>query len=64
VYGTAQNDQKQNFLSELSSFCSNCSHSMLIGGDFNIIRKESNKNKPGGIIGGVIYLILLLIFMI
>jgi hypothetical protein len=48
VYGAAQNDQKQKFLSELSSFCSNCSHLMLIGGDFNILRKDSEKNKSGG----------------
>jgi exonuclease III len=48
VYGAAQNDQKQNFLSELSSFCSKCSHPLLIGGDFNILRRESDKNKPGG----------------
>ena len=48
MYGAAQNDQKQKFLSELSAFCSKCSHPMLIGGDFNILRKESDKNKPGG----------------
>jgi exonuclease III len=48
VYGAAQNDQKQKFLSELSSFCSKCSHPMLIGGDFNILRKDSDKNKPVG----------------
>jgi hypothetical protein len=48
VYGAAQNDQKHKFLSELSAFCSKCSHPMLIGGDFNILRNESDKNKPGG----------------
>jgi exonuclease III len=48
VYGAAQIDQKQKFLSELSSLCSKCIHPMLIGGDFNILRKESDKNKPGG----------------
>jgi exonuclease III len=48
VYGAAQNDQKQKFLSELSSFCSKCNHPMLIGGDFNTLRKESDKNKPRG----------------
>jgi endonuclease/exonuclease/phosphatase family metal-dependent hydrolase len=48
VYGAAQNDQKQKFLSELSSFCSKCNHPMLVGGDFNILRKETDKNKPGG----------------
>jgi exonuclease III len=48
VYGAAQNDQKQKFLIELSSFCSKCKYPMLVGGDFNILRKESDKNKPGG----------------
>jgi exonuclease III len=48
VYGAAQNDYKQIFLTELASFCSNCNYPMLIGGDFNILRKESDKNKPGG----------------
>jgi hypothetical protein len=48
VYGAAQNDKKQKFLSELSSFCSKCSHPMLFGGDFNILRKDSDKNKPRG----------------
>jgi exonuclease III len=48
VYDAAQNDQKQKVLSELSSFCSKCKHPMLVGGDFNILRKETNKNKPGG----------------
>jgi exonuclease III len=48
VYGAAQNDYKQIFLTELASFCSNCKYPMLIGSDFNILRKESDKNKPGG----------------
>jgi exonuclease III len=48
VYGAAQNEYKQVFLTELASFCSNCKHPMLIGGDFNILRKDSDKNKPGG----------------
>ena len=48
MYGAAQTDQKQKFLSELSSFCSKCIHPMLIGGDFNILRKDSDKNKLGG----------------
>jgi exonuclease III len=48
VYGAAQTDQKQKFLSELSSVCSKFIHPMLIGGDFNILRKDSDKNKLGG----------------
>jgi exonuclease III len=48
VYGAVQNDHKQKFLVELASFCSKCNYPMLVGGDFNILRKESDKNKPGG----------------
>jgi hypothetical protein len=47
-YGAAQNDHKQKFLVELTSFCSKCKYPMLVGGDFNILRKESDKNKLGG----------------
>ena len=35
------------FLSELSSVCSNCKGSTIFGGDFNIIRTNEEKNKPG-----------------
>jgi exonuclease III len=63
VYGATQNDQKQKFLSELSSFCSKCSHPMLIGGDFNILRKDSDKNSLVVPISGVPFLTLLLMFM-
>jgi hypothetical protein len=48
VYRAAQDDQKQKFLSEFSPFCSKCIHPVLIGGDFNILRKDSDKNKPRG----------------
>jgi hypothetical protein len=48
VYGADQADQKQKFLSEFSPFCSKCIHPVLIGGDFNILRKDSDKNKPRG----------------
>jgi hypothetical protein len=63
VYGAAQNDQKQKFLSELYSFCSKCIHPMLVGDDFNILWKETDKNKPGGTINGVLYLTLSLTFI-
>ncbi|PWZ06939.1 hypothetical protein Zm00014a_024860 [Zea mays] len=48
VYGAAQEVNKRDFLCELASFCHNSSVPLLIGGDFNIIRRESDKNKPGG----------------
>jgi exonuclease III len=63
VFGAAQNDHKQKFLAELSSFCSKCKYPMLVGGDFNILRKESDKNKPGGLTVGVPCSILSLTFI-
>lgn len=48
VYGSAHDDRKMDFLSELSSFCSKNKEPILIGGDFNIIRYSSERNKPGG----------------
>jgi exonuclease III len=63
VYGAAQNDHKQKFLVELASFCSKCNYPMLVGGDFNILRKESDKNKPGELTAGVPCSILSLTFI-
>ena len=45
VYGIAQNDKKDAFLS-LATFFSRNKEPFLIGGDFNIIRFPSEKNKP------------------
>jgi exonuclease III len=59
VYGAVQK-----FLIELSSFCSKCKYPILVGGDFNILRKESDKNKPGELTVGVPCLILSLIFIV
>jgi exonuclease III len=47
VYGAAQLENKDKFLSELSSVCSNCKGPTIFGGDFNIIRTNEEKNKPG-----------------
>jgi hypothetical protein len=49
VYGAAQKENKCRFLSELSSFCSRSRAPLLVGGDFNIIRKAEEKNRPGGV---------------
>jgi endonuclease/exonuclease/phosphatase family metal-dependent hydrolase len=46
--GLLKPTRSKKVLSELSSFCSKCIHPMLIGGDFNILRKDSDKNKLGG----------------
>ncbi|WVZ53716.1 hypothetical protein U9M48_004621, partial [Paspalum notatum var. saurae] len=43
VYGPAQPESKEAFLNELAHLCSKLP--MIIGGDFNIIRKPSEKNN-------------------
>jgi hypothetical protein len=48
VYGDAQQDGKANFLVELVNFIRSSTYPILITGDFNMTRKESEKNKPWG----------------
>ena len=45
VYGPPHDDNKEEFLIELSQICTNQSYPALIGGDFNILRFSSEKNK-------------------
>jgi hypothetical protein len=45
VYGVAQESEKESFLSELARMCDNESLPLLVGGDFNIIRNQSEKNN-------------------
>ena len=45
VYGAAQETNKPAFLSELVRICENKSLPMLVGGDFNIIRRQKEKNN-------------------
>ena len=47
IYGDAQPDRKALFLAELSRVFQNSINPILIGGDFNIIRKASEKYKSG-----------------
>lgn len=47
VYGDAQTDGKASFLAELSRIYQDNPLPCVIGGDFNIIRNSSEKNKPG-----------------
>jgi hypothetical protein len=49
VYGAAQDENKTDFLAELSSFCSTNTEPILIGGDFNIIRFAKEKNTMEGV---------------
>ena len=45
VYGAAQEDKKGEFLSELVRICEDETLPILVGGDFNIIRRQSEKNN-------------------
>ena len=45
VYGAAQDEHKPQFLSELVRLCENEPLPMMVGGDFNIIRKPEEKNN-------------------
>lgn len=46
VYGDAQADRKASFLAELARLYHDNPIPCLIGGDFNIIRNEKERNKP------------------
>jgi exonuclease III len=45
IYVSPHDDCKESFLSELSSFCSKNKDPFIVGGDFNIMRYMSDKNK-------------------
>ena len=45
VYGSAQMDRKEQFLSELVRMGSHETLPIVIGGDFNILRSPQEKNK-------------------
>ncbi|PVH35203.1 hypothetical protein PAHAL_7G126000 [Panicum hallii] len=45
VYGPAQENLKEQFLAELVNMASRVTEPLLIGGDFNLLRKSSEKNK-------------------
>jgi hypothetical protein len=45
VYGAAQDAHKPDFLSELVRMCETKALPMLLGGDFNILRKREEKSN-------------------
>lgn len=49
VYGSAQDEHKNEFLAELANFCGTNKDPFLVGGDYNIIRFANEKNKGGGV---------------
>jgi hypothetical protein len=46
VYGLAQPEGKEEFLTKFAQVCNKCKGAPVIGGDFNIIRSVEDKNKP------------------
>ena len=52
VYGAAQDDKKHEFLAELVRICDNESLPLLVGGDFNIIRRKEEKKMITLILDG------------
>ena len=46
IYGSPHEVSKEDFLTELASFCGTCQEPYLAGGDFNLLRFTSEKNKP------------------
>jgi hypothetical protein len=64
VYGAAQDDEKDDFLTDLGDICRDQSLPLLIGGDFNLLRGASEKNKTLlNLVGGMICLIISLILV-
>jgi len=49
VYGSSQEENKREFLTKLADFCSKNKLPFIVGGDFNIIRFTSEKNKPSSL---------------
>jgi exonuclease III len=45
VYGAAQDEHKPEFLAELVRICEEEPLPILVGGDFNIIRRKEEKNN-------------------
>jgi hypothetical protein len=45
IYGPAQDEHKEKFLAELVNMCSHENLTMMLGGDYNILRHPSEKNN-------------------
>jgi hypothetical protein len=60
VYGAAQDAQKPKFIAELVIICEEDSLQILVGGDFNIIRRKEEKIMTNPTHGGLFCLMQLL----
>jgi exonuclease III len=54
IYGPSQSDRKSSFLEWFSNIDMPDDADWIIMGDFNFIRKPSDRNRPGGDINGMI----------
>jgi hypothetical protein len=57
VYGAAQEEYKPEFLAELVRICEDEPLPMLVGGDFNIIRRQDEKNNESLMLDGLLFLL-------
>lgn len=48
VYGPCTQEGKSNFIQWLKQYNINNNVNWLVVGDFNLLRKPENRNKPGG----------------
>ena len=55
VYGAAQDAKKPDFLAELVRICESETLPMIVGGDFNVIRRPRRKIMQISIVFGLSY---------
>lgn len=48
IYGPAQHSHSVDFLKEVQDFCANENLPILMGGDFNLIRNNKERNQGQG----------------
>jgi hypothetical protein len=60
VYGAAQDRHKPSFLAELVRVCENETLPLMVGGDFNIIRRQEEKTTTIFMLAGLLFLTPLL----
>lgn len=48
IYGSAQHDLSSDFLNEVRDFCTSVDLLFVMGGDFNLIRSDKDRNRGQG----------------